>query len=117
MFAKATIAAFAIALAATNVASARSPNTLSQQAIDFQMNGEVSRPASTLPTATRPSKAAPKYDNLSQQAIDFQKNGEVSGPGATLPTDVYASTVAPKRINRPVIVVPQARDFQDEPGR
>jgi len=81
MFTRAAVAAVTIALAGTNVASAQSFNTLSQQAIDFQMNGEVSRPT------------------------------------VTLPAGAYASIVAPKRINRPAVLVPQTRDFQDEPGR
>jgi hypothetical protein len=116
MFTKVTVAAV-IALAATNVASARTFNTLSQQAIDFQMNGEVSRPTSTLPTNSRVAVTAPKHDSLSQQAIDFQQNGEVSHPVVTTPAGAYASTVVPKGINRQPAAVAQPRDFQDEPGR
>ncbi len=117
MFTKATVTAIVIALAATNVAAAQSFITPSQNAIDFQMNGEVSRPAAALPTNTRSSKAALKHDSLSQQAIDFQVNGEVSRPEGTSSAGAYGSTVAPKRINRQPVVVPQTRDFQDEPGR
>jgi hypothetical protein len=117
MFTRATITAVAIALAATNVASAQSFNTPSQNAIDFQMNGEVSRPAAALPTNTRVSKAVLQHDSLSQQAIDFQVNGEVSRPGVTSLAGAYGSAVAPKRIHRQRVVVPQTRDFQDEPGR
>lgn len=118
MFTRATAAAFAIALAATNVAAAQGVNALSQQAINFQMNGEVSRPAATSPTYARPWATAPKHDSLTQQAIDFQMNGEVSrSAAAALPAGAYASTVAPKPINRQAVTVPQTRDFQDEPGR
>jgi hypothetical protein len=116
MFTRAPVIAFTIALA-TNVASAQSFNTPSQRAVDFQMNGEVSRPTATLPTNSRASTVAPKHDSLGQRAIDFQLDGEVSHPGATLPADAYASTVAPKRTNRQRAVVVQPRDFQDEAGR
>lgn len=115
MFTKSAVAV-AAALVVSNIASAQSFNGLSQQAIDFQMNGEVSRPATSLPTNSRTPSVSPKYDSLSQQAIEHQMNGEISRPTATLPTNAYASTAAPKRVDRHPVVVTQ-RDFQNEPGR
>ena len=85
MFTKATLAAAAIALAFPFAASAQSFNGLTQQAIDFQANSEVSHPGVTLPANAYASTVRPRtstvrhvHDNLTQQAIDFQKNTEVS---------------------------------------
>jgi hypothetical protein len=117
MFTKSSVAAIAVVFVVSNIASAQSFNGLSQQAIDFQMNGEVSRPATSLPANAHTSSVSPKYDSLTQQAIDFQMNGEVSRPAGTSPTNAYASTRAPKRINRHPVEITQPRDFQNEAGR
>jgi hypothetical protein len=85
MITKATFAAVAILLAISAAASAQSFGGLTQQAIDFQANTEVSRPGVTLPTdayastgRSRTSSGRPVHDSLTQQAIDFQRNTEVS---------------------------------------
>jgi hypothetical protein len=84
MFTKANIVAvtvITVAFAAPGVSFARGADSLSQQAIDFQMNQEISRPASTMPAVTLPADAhastvAPKRIErrapVANQQRDFQ---------------------------------------------